>query len=178
MTSVAPEELRAAMRRWATGVTVVTTHHRGEDAGLTVNSFLSVALTPPIVLVSLTHDADSLPLLEGSGRFAISVLAADQQAVSERFAQAVPSPRKFEGLPFHRGLADVPLIDGAIVHIECRRRSTEVVEDHRLVLGDVERIGGFREAMPLLFLRSRYVVPDAAGAVTLPGERPGPASSP
>ncbi len=156
------------MARWPTGVSVVTTHAGGEDAGLTVNAFLSISLHPPLLLVSLTRDATSTPLLDRSGRFAVNLLAGDQRALSERFAQAVPSEEKFRGVAMRRGLGDVPLLDGALAHLECRVRSAEDVEDHRLFIGAVERVGELRDAPPLLFYRSQYGVPGEDGTVRLP----------
>jgi|SRR5580692_914128 flavin reductase (DIM6/NTAB) family NADH-FMN oxidoreductase RutF len=161
------QAFRHAMGRWATGVSVVTTHADGLDAGLTVNAFLSISLHPPLVLVSLTRDATSTPLLDRSGRFAVNVLAADQRALSERFALAVPSPEKFQGVAFQRGLGEVPLLDGALARLECRVRSAEDVEDHRLFIGVVERLGPLRDAPPLLFYRAQYGVPASDGIVRL-----------
>lgn len=163
-----PVEFRSAMGRWATGVSVVTAHAAGHDAGLTVNAFLSVSLRPPVVLVSLTHDADTTPVVESSRRFGISVLASDQRALSERFAETLPSEEKFRGLAVRRGFGEVPLLEGALAHLECRLRSVEVVEDHRLLLGVVERVGPLRDAPPLLFYRSQYAVVAPDGRVSLP----------
>ena len=163
-----PGQFRAAMARWPTGVSVVTTHHAGHDAGLTVNAFLSISLAPPILLISLTHDADTTPLVEAARRFAVNPLAADQRELSVRFAEAVASDRKFAGVPTTRGLGNVPLIEGALVHLECRVRSVTPVEDHRLIVGEVERVGGLRETPPLLFYRSQYGVADARGRLELP----------
>src|SRR5580658_3537627 len=163
-----PPEFRRAMARWPTGVSIVTTRADGQDSGLTVNAFLSITLRPPLVLVSLTKDAASTPLIDRSGRFVVNLLAADQRALSERFALAVPSEEKFHDVPMHRGLGEVPLLDGALVHLECRVRSAEDLEDHRLFVGVVERLGGLRDAPPLLFYRSQYGLPDPEGRVRLP----------
>jgi flavin reductase (DIM6/NTAB) family NADH-FMN oxidoreductase RutF len=173
-----PTDFRRVMGHWPTGVSVVTTRAEGEDAGLTVNAFLSISLHPPLVLVSLTRDATSTPLIDRSGRFAVNLLAWDQRALSERFAQAIPSEQKFQGVPVHRGLRDVPLLDGAVAHLECRVRTAEDSEDHRLFIGAVERIGPIREVPPLLFYRSRYGEPDGTGLVQLAtGPEPAPPAS-
>jgi flavin reductase (DIM6/NTAB) family NADH-FMN oxidoreductase RutF len=173
-------DFRRAMGRWPTGVSVVTTHADGEDAGLTVNAFLSISLAPPLVLVSLTRDATSTPLMDRAGRFAVNLLAAGQRSLSERFALQVPSQEKFEGIPWHRGLGGVPLLDGALTHLECSVRSAQDVEDHRLFIGVVEQVGTLRAEAPLLYHRSQYGVPDAEGwvqLVTTP-DLPPPASNP
>ena len=147
---------RSLMSRWATGVSVVTAQDGEVDAGLTVNAFLSVSLTPPTVLVSLTRDADTLPVIERSHRFAVNFLAADQRALSERFALAVPPSEKFAGVPVHRTARGVPLLDATLGSVECRVASTHSVHDHVLVVGEVvyQELG--REAPPLLFFRSAY----------------------
>ncbi|HTW55737.1 MAG TPA: flavin reductase family protein [Thermoplasmata archaeon] len=162
---------RDAMARWATGVSVVTAHADGADAGLTVNAFLSVALDPPSVLVALTQDVDTLPVLEKSGAFAVCVLAADQRAVSERFARAIPTAEKFRGVGVHRGTTGAPLLDGALATLECRVARVLPVYDHRLVIGEVERLERGPDGAPLLFYRSGYADAGPDGTVRLPPPR-------
>ncbi len=165
---VDPAAFRGLMARWATGVAVVTAHHAGQDAGLTVNAFLSVSLRPPSVLVSLMHDVDSLPVIAASGAFAVNVLAADQRGLSERFARTVPSAEKFLGVPVHRGSRGTPLLNGTLGALECRRVAATPQFDHVLLVGEVvgQELG--RDAPPLLFFRSAYAEPDPDGRVTLP----------
>lgn len=169
---VDPKAFRTVMGRWATGVTVVTAHDGDADAGMTVNAFLSVALEPPSVLVSLQRDADTLPLIERSGRFALSVLAADQRALSEQFARPTPSAEKFRGVGVHRGATGAPLLDGTIGGLECEVRSVVPAFDHRLVIGEVVGIDPGRDALPLLFFRSGYAVAEDGERVRLPPPRP------
>lgn len=162
---------REAMGRWATGVSVVTAAADGADVGLTVNAFLSVALAPPSLLVALTHDVDTLPVLERSGAFAVSVLAAGQQTVSARFAAAIPSGEKFEGVPVHRGATGAPLIDGALAAFECRVARILPAYDHRLVVGEVVRVERGADGAPLLFFRSGYAAEGPDGTLRLPPPR-------
>jgi flavin reductase (DIM6/NTAB) family NADH-FMN oxidoreductase RutF len=153
---------RTLMGRWSTGVSVVTARDGPLDAGLTVNAFLSVSLTPPSVLVSLTRDADTTPVIERTGLFAVNFLAADQRPLSERFARQVPSAEKFAGLSFHRGSTGVALVDGTLGSVECRVAQRVPTYDHILLVGEVvhEELG--RDAPPLLFFRSAYA--DAEGS--------------
>ncbi|HYA57762.1 MAG TPA: flavin reductase family protein [Thermoplasmata archaeon] len=170
---VDPNGFRALISRWATGVAVVTARDGTSDAGLTVNALTSISLHPPSVLVSLMRDVDTLPLIERSRRFAVSLLAADQRALSERFASPVPSAEKFRNLPLHRGPDDLPLPDGALGALACRVTSLTPTFDHVLVVGEVvwQEVG--REAPPLLFYRSGYGEPDPEGRVRLaPSRRP------
>jgi flavin reductase (DIM6/NTAB) family NADH-FMN oxidoreductase RutF len=171
-SSVAPGEFRRLMARWATGVSVVTTRDGTVDAGLTVNAFLSVALDPPTVLVSLTREADSTPILERSRAFAVNVLAVDQRAVSERFARTIPPAEKFRDLPVHRGGTGVALLDGTLGNFECRVVDWIPRQDHVLVVGEVVREEVGRDAEPLLFFRAGYATLDGADRVKLPPRAP------
>ena len=169
---VAPAAFRAAVSRWATGVSVVTAAADGADAGLTVNALLSVALQPPSLLVSLQQDVDTLPVLRKAGAFAVNLLAADQQALSERFARAAPSAEKFRDLSFHRGATGAALLDGAVAVFECRVVSATPAFDHLLVVGEVVRIEEGGEAPPLVFYRSRYARAGPDGRLDLRGGPP------
>lgn len=171
MTDSAPpvdgEMFRRAIARWATGVSVVTAHENGHDAGLTVNALLSVSLRPPLLLISLTHDADTTPVIERTGRFAVNLLAATQRAVSERFAEAVPSDRKFGGLAVHRDPDGIPLIDGTLGAIRCAVERSIPLADHHLIVGRVVGVEAGAEGAPLLFYRSRYAEPLTPDTVRL-----------
>ena len=169
----APERtvFRAVMSRWATGVSVVTVRDGATDAGLTVNAFLSVSLSPPSVLVSLQDDVDTLPFLERSRAFAVNILAADQRAVSERFARTVPPAEKFRDLPFHRGTTGAALIDGTLGAIECRLLAVTPAFDHRLALGEVVELEVGHDGPPLLFYRSGYAALDGDDLLRLPPAR-------
>jgi 3-hydroxy-9,10-secoandrosta-1,3,5(10)-triene-9,17-dione monooxygenase reductase component len=168
---VAPAVFRALMARWATGVSVVTARHGGGDAGLTVNSLVSVTLTPPTVLVSLTTDADTLPVAEASGHFGVSFLAADQRVLSERFARTAERAEKFDGVAVHRGPAGSPLLDGHIGAVECRLVDRTPVHDHVLLRGEVIHTESGRDAPPLLFFRSGYASAESAELLRLPPPR-------
>ncbi len=163
-----PMGFRALMSRWVTGVSVVTAHDGEADAGLTVNAFLSVSLRPPSVLVSLTRDVDTLPLLRRTGRFAVNVLAGDQRPLSDRFASTQTGPEKFRDVAFHRGPTGLPLLDGTLGALECRATAFHDAYDHVLIVGEVERLEGHREGPPLVYYHSGYAEVDDAGHVRLP----------
>jgi flavin reductase (DIM6/NTAB) family NADH-FMN oxidoreductase RutF len=163
-----PAAFRTAMGRWATGVSVVTASDGGHDAGLTVNALLSVSLRPPSVLVSLTLDADTLPVIERSRHFGVSVLGAGQRSLSERFARAVPPKEKFDGVAIHRGTTGVPLLDGALFHLECRLVSSTPAFDHHLLVGEVVELATGPDGPPLLFYHSGYAEALDAERVRLP----------
>lgn len=150
-------QFRRFMARWPTGVSVVTARDGPVDAGLTVNAFLSVSLSPPSVLVSLTEDADTTPVIERTGLFAVNLLAADQRSLSERFARASPPSEKFIDLAVHRGSTGLALLDGTLGAVECRVVSSVPTYDHVLFVGEVLHQEVGRDAPPLLFFRSAYV---------------------
>jgi flavin reductase (DIM6/NTAB) family NADH-FMN oxidoreductase RutF len=162
-----PDRFRAAMGRWATGVSVVTAHDGTEDAGMTVNAFLSVTLAPPAVLVSLQKDVETLPILRRSRRFGVSVLAAGQRELSRRFAQPIDSTEKFRGVPVHRTPGGLPLLDGALLALDCRLVSEVPAFDHVLVVGEVERMEEGTDGLPLVFFRGRYGDAEADGTLRL-----------
>jgi flavin reductase (DIM6/NTAB) family NADH-FMN oxidoreductase RutF len=144
-----PLDLRRAMGGFATGVTVVTARApTGQLAGITVNSFCSVSLEPPLILWCLAKSAPSLPVFSAASHFAIHVLAADQAALSLRFSR--PAPDKFAGLTYADGLGGVPLLDGAAVRMECSREHAHESGDHLIQIGRIERYC-YSECTPLLF---------------------------
>lgn len=159
---------RRLMARWATGVSVVTAREFDADGGLTVNALFSVSLAPPSLLISLTRDADTTPLIERSGHFGVSFLAADQQELSVRFAQELSPAEKFRGVAFHRGPSGLALLDGALGAVECRVVSKTPAYDHLLILGEVVHHEFGRKALPLLFYRSGYGAALGTDTVRLP----------
>ena len=150
-------ELRNAMGRFATGVCVVTTRtDDGRKAALTVNSFCSVSLDPPLVAWYLNDRSASLPLFRESGYFAVHVLAADQQDLATHFARFAED--KFA--PFSErvqtGLGDVPVLGDVLACFECRTSGIEHYGDHVMILGQVERFYYGSES-PLLFHAGRFL---------------------
>ena len=167
--AVEPTRLRQVMARWPTGVSVVTARHQGRDYGMTVNAFLSVALDPPIILVSLSTAADTTPVVRADGRFAVSLLAAGQSALSERFARAVEPEAKFAGAPVARTPGGLARLEGALATLEARVRTELTVADHVLFFGDVTYADLGADGLPLVFHRRDYLVPEGTERLrTLP----------
>lgn len=147
---------RQVLARFATGVVVVTGATEAGPAGLTCQSFSSLSLDPPLVLLSTARSSTTWPRIAATGRFAVNVLAGDQQDVSTRFA--VSGGDKFTGLAWRRGALGNPLIDGAIAHVECDVHSLHDGGDHEIVIGRVRAIEapGLDSGSPLVYYRSRY----------------------
>ena len=142
-------ELRTALAGFPTGVTVVTARsHEGRLAGITVNSFCSVSLAPPLLLWCLSRTAPSRAVFSSASHFAIHVLAASQGRLSRRFSRAAQD--KFSGLELDAGLGGAPLLDGVVALFECRRVESHDAGDHIILLGAVERYR-YSRRRPLVF---------------------------
>ena len=150
------QAFRAALSDFATGVAIVTARHEGVNFGVTINSFNSVSLDPPLVLFSLGRNLASLPALQKAGHVSINLLSASQQSLSNQFARASGAD-KWEGVSFSEGLGGAPLISGSLAHFQCRTRAVHDGGDHQIFVAEViefDRPGA--ESEPLLFFRSRY----------------------
>ena len=153
-------ELRSALGRFVTGVTVITTRDaEGRLHGVTANSFTSVSLDPPLVLWCQALSSSSYAAFQGSPRFAVNILAEDQIALSNHFAKS--GGDKFLTLPeelgpHEAGLGDVPLLPGVTAHLECLKVATHIAGDHAIYIGHVQ---GLRQAElpPLVFGRGQYL---------------------
>lgn len=141
------------MAQFATGITIVTARAiDGTPVGLTVNSFASVSLEPPLVVWSLALTAASLPVFRTCERYLVHVLGVDQLGLARRFATR--GADKFTpALARARGL---PRLDGCVAWIECRNHSQHVEGDHVLMVGRVDAVET-RPGPPLIFHGSRYV---------------------
>ena len=150
-------ELRAfrnALGSFATGVTIITAQGAdGAPAGLTVNSFASVSLAPPLVLWSLSLYSPSLPIFQNCSHYAINVLAQDQAELSTRFAATQTD--RFAGLEFTLGASGAPLLPGCCAWFECRNETRHAGGDHLIFVGQVERYAQDLRP-PLVFQGGRY----------------------
>lgn len=169
---VTTDRFRTAMGQFATGVTVVTTLEDGRPRGITVNALTSVSLDPPLVLVAIDRRRFIVPALRASGRYAVNVLAADQQALSDCFAGArvTPDREAFCGAAWRPGATGLPLLEGAVATLECAVVETFAAGDHDLFVARVEALEvGRAEAEPLLYLRRRYLHVERASATDVEG---------
>jgi len=148
-------ELRNALGKFGTGVTVITTRRAdGELAGLTASSFNSVSLDPPLVLWSLSRASPSLPAFRDAAYFTVNVLAQEQAWLSQRFS--TPQADKFAGVPWRPGLGGAPVLDNCLAHFECRGHACHEGGDHLIMVGRVERFS-HAAGRPLLFCGGKYV---------------------
>lgn len=146
-----PIHFRSALGRFASGVTVVTARSEEQTHGMTANAFVSVSLDPPLVLVSLDNRSYMHRLLPRVGRFGISVLAEDQEKLSNHFAG-----RTMEGLHIRfTTRQNVPLLEGSVAYFVVQLFDAHPAGDHTLYIGRVEYFES-RDDKPLLFYAGRY----------------------
>ncbi len=142
------------MAAWPTGVTIVAARDEGgEPFGLTVNSFTSVSLDPPLVLVCIGHASTSHDRLVSAKHFAVSLLSGDQDALAWRFAQE-PSEGRFEHVPWTPGPSGAPVLEGAVAWLDCASHEVLQGGDHSIVVGRVTN-ADVTDGPALLFFRGR-----------------------
>jgi len=158
--SVSPDEFRAALRHWPSGVSVVTSFSgepfSGEPVGLTVSAFFSVSLVPPLIGVCLDRQSATLPVILATRLFGVSVLSAGQWGLSERFASKPEERVRFHGVPlFTAPGARSPLLAGAVLHLDCQLDAAHEAGDHILCVGSIQ-LAVSHPGEPLLFHGARY----------------------
>jgi flavin reductase (DIM6/NTAB) family NADH-FMN oxidoreductase RutF len=151
---VTQEEFRSALSRFPSGITVVTSRGvAGQLHGITVSAFCSVSLNPPLILVCIERTTASHMAIQNARVFAVNVLAARREQLSERFS--LPKLDKFEGVDYHSGLEGVPVLEEALVALECRLVNAYDGGDHTIFVGLVERVS-IRDGKPLVYFHGNY----------------------
>jgi flavin reductase (DIM6/NTAB) family NADH-FMN oxidoreductase RutF len=154
---VSPSTFRELMGRFATGVTVITLQGPdGNPAGMTASSLASVSLVPPLLSVCIDRDADLHDLIASAPGFVVNILESRQESLSRRFAEQHAD--RFAGVGYQIGPAGEVLLDGALAHIECRRKALYDGGDHSIILGLVTG-GSTGTGQPLLYYRGGYAAP-------------------
>ncbi|MHA7133729.1 flavin reductase family protein [Oerskovia turbata] len=145
-----------AMRRFPTGVSVITTRTASGPHGMTASAVLSVSLDPPTILVSLDHRSRTCAILRSQGAFAVNVLAHDQHGLATRFARS-GGAEAFDGVGW-RPLpgAGAPGLDAVVATLDCRVVERFDVADHLIVIGQVVGVGGQPGVEPLVHLDRAY----------------------
>jgi 3-hydroxy-9,10-secoandrosta-1,3,5(10)-triene-9,17-dione monooxygenase reductase component len=152
---VSPEHFRAVLGHFCSGITVVTATDAHGPAGLTAQSFASLSLDPPLVLVCPAKNSTSWPRIEAAGSFCINVLSEDQEELCRGFAAR--GADKFAGVGYgpapHTG---APLLAGALAWIDCNLETVYDGGDHIIAVGRVLDLGSRDSGRPLLFYRGGY----------------------
>jgi flavin reductase (DIM6/NTAB) family NADH-FMN oxidoreductase RutF len=152
--AIDPDQFRAVLGRFASGVTVLTIRgNEGEDHGMTASAFCSVSLSPPLVLACVDRSTDMHGLLTVGKHFGVSILEEGQEALSRRFAE-LPAGR-FDGIGYTRAESGVVLLDDALALLECRCVERHSAGDHAIYVGEVDW-ADVQQGRPLIYYRGGY----------------------
>lgn len=154
--AVAGDEFKKAMKLWASGVCVVTTQseHMGIQ-GMTVTAFSSVSVEPPQILVCLNDSAETAEGIQESQYFAVNVLNADQEEVSNQFAGGASQQQRFENTPWELAPSGVPMLSESLMSLECKVVERVRAGTHWIVIGEVQA-SVLRSGDPLLYCDGAY----------------------
>jgi flavin reductase (DIM6/NTAB) family NADH-FMN oxidoreductase RutF len=142
---------RNAMGKFATGVTVITTSVNNEAHGMTANAFMSVSLSPKLVLISIGEKAKMNEYIKQSGKFAVSILSEDQKEMSMIFAGQIKEKRDVD----FKWMDELPVIENALVNLTCNVHESYVAGDHTLYVGEVTDLS-LENGNPLSFFEGQY----------------------
>jgi len=152
------ENFKETMRSWATGVAIVTGHYEGQSHGMTANSFNSIALSPPTVMVALRHNTRTESLVRRSGHFAISIMESSQVHLARRFAGQVESEKpRFEGVDTFTLVTGAPLITAGLAHLDCKTVNVLEFGGSSVFIGEV--LAAQKDAhgnQPLLYFNRQW----------------------
>ncbi|WP_198287094.1 flavin reductase family protein [Frankia sp. QA3] len=145
---------RSVCGNFATGVAVVTSGTTSPVSGLTVNSFTSVSLDPPLILICIQNESSELLALKRTGAFAVNILAADQEDICRAFASR--HTRRLVEVDTREGITGVPILSTALAYLECRVEREVYAGDHVIIIGEVLELAVQRDDEPLAFFRNNY----------------------
>ena len=155
--AIAANEFKTALSRWASGVSVVTTNDDGMLYGITVSSFSSLSLDPPLVLVCLSNSNRIVEMIDNCKQFAVSILSTEQETASNYFARPGRLPTEdFTEIEGEWTGVGVPVVKGSLAWLACRLHLQVREGDHTIVIGEVEKTGGTGEGQPLLYFDRAY----------------------
>ncbi len=149
-----PELFREVFGRFATGVAVITSAGPSGAGGMTANALCSLSLDPLLALVCFENRARTLPIVREAGRFAVNVLAAEQEELAGVFASKMPESEKLDGVD-HRLENGIPVIEGSLAWATCELRELIAGGDHTIAIGEVVALG-LGDGQPLLWYSGRY----------------------
>ena len=162
MKETLQDALKEVMRIYPQGVTVVTTGGTDGPRGITVSSFTSVSLDPPLVMISISKGSALHDVFVKAAKFAVNFLADDQKSVSDRFAGRTGPGERFEGLRYRTGSSGCPIIEGARASIECGSWRVYEGGDHSMIVGEVVAARALNAKRPLVYYSQQYTTTEAA----------------
>ncbi|WP_341328180.1 flavin reductase family protein [Methylotuvimicrobium sp. KM2] len=154
--AVEANEFKNALQLWASGVTVITTNtERYGTQGMTATSFCSVSLEPPQILVCINENADTGDGIEESRHFAVNILTAEQEEVSNQFAGGASQEERFANVSWEKGICGMPILNDCLASLECKVVEKVKAGTHWIMVGEVQDVV-CRSGSPLLYFRSAY----------------------
>lgn len=147
---------RKVLGQFATGVTLVTTRVGGEPWGMTANSFTSISLDPPLVMVSVGHGLTTNKSIREHGAFAVNILRADQMPIAQLFARRDRTPEQFKDFPWRPGVTQSPVLEDCLGWVDCRLHDVTEQGDHTVFFGRVEDLSFAQYGDPLLYYSGGY----------------------
>ena len=154
--TVSVDDFKKALQLWASGVTVVTTSSEKFGVqGMTVTAFTSVSVNPPQVLVCINDSADTGVGIEESQSFAVNILNADQQDLSNQFAGGTSQQQRFENTDWKAGITGAPILNNTLMSLDCKVVEKVLAGTHWIIIGEVQDCV-CRSGEPLLYYRGAY----------------------
>jgi 3-hydroxy-9,10-secoandrosta-1,3,5(10)-triene-9,17-dione monooxygenase reductase component len=153
--AIGDPDFRTTLGHFASGVVIVAAQHQGQPVGLSIQSFASLSLDPPLVSLSISLTSRTWPAIAAEGQFCANILSADQETLCRRFA--ISGADKFAGVSWTASpLTRSPRIDGALAWVDCAIQAAYRAGDHWLIVADVLDLGHGGHAEPLLFYRGAF----------------------
>ncbi len=155
--SIDENQLRRTMRHWSTGVSVVSTNHKGISHGMTVSSFISISLDPQLIAISLMKTSRTHDIVIDAGFFGITILSSAQKKISEIFAGRIAEDEnRFEGLETWTMTTGAPLLKGGLAFLDCKVSAVKDFGMNTLIIGEVLAAEVGSGEMPLLYFNQQY----------------------
>lgn len=152
-----PDDVRQALRQFASGVTIVTAEHGGERYGITVSAFTSISLDPPVIMVSINSSSPLAEMVIASEHFAVHILGNEQEELSTRFATSSSGSEKYHELEVTPGSSGAPTLNGMLALLDCVLDQTLAVGTHILMFGRVVHAASvFEPGSPLIYYHRSY----------------------
>ncbi len=155
-TAIEPCRFREALGHYASGITVITSHHDGEPVGFTCQSFYSVSMSPPLVSFSVMCSSASYPRIRQAGRFLVNILSGEQATLSNQFARK--GTDKWHGIDWKASPLGNPIIAGSLHWLDCEIHAEHAAGDHLIVIGEVKALSlpDAAATQPLLYFKGQY----------------------
>ncbi|MDU9414352.1 flavin reductase family protein [Pseudomonas solani] len=155
-TAIEPCRFREALGHYASGITVITSHHDGEPVGFTCQSFYSVSMSPPLVSFSVMCSSASYPRIRQAGRFLVNILSGEQATLSNQFARK--GTDKWQGVEWQESPLGNPIIAGSLHWLDCEIHAEHAAGDHLIVIGEVKALSlpDAAATQPLLYFKGQY----------------------